>query len=95
MRFSPDEILTPASVRTTAEEGDGGVCGYIYWGSGGSSWTRPYCAGVLAMGWQLRPELTPQQMRELLFKSAYIKGNKAKIINPGEFIRLVRNFKNG
>jgi hypothetical protein len=91
--FDPNEILTPAAVRTTAEEMSKGNCGYIYWGKAGTSWTRPYCAGVLAMGWQINPKLTGKQMRELLFQSAYIKENQAKIINPKEFIRLVRNFK--
>jgi serine protease AprX len=90
--FDPKAILTPASVRTVAEEKDNGNCGYIYFGYGGTSWTRPYCAGVLAMGWQVNPNLTGPQMRELLFKSAYVKNN-AKIINPKEFIRLVKNFK--
>ncbi len=91
--FSPDEILTPASVRTTAEERTEGIFTYIYWGRGGLSWTNPYCAGVLAMGWQIRPELTPQQMKELLFKSAYVKNN-AKIINPARFIQMVKDYKN-
>ncbi|MCE5341204.1 MAG: S8 family serine peptidase [Planctomycetaceae bacterium] len=90
--FNPDEILIPASVRTTAEEKQRNVFTYIYWGNSGTSWTRPYCAGVLAMGWQIRPELTPQQMKELLFKSAYIKNN-AKIINPVRFIQMVKDYK--
>jgi serine protease AprX len=92
-QFDTNAILTPASVRTTAEEMNKGDFSYIYWGSGGSSWTIPYCAGVLAMGWQIRPDISPEKMRELLFKSAYVKENKAKIINPKEFIRLVKNFK--
>jgi hypothetical protein len=91
--FNPNDILTPASVRTTAEEMYKGQYSYIYWGKAGTSWTRPYCAGVLAMGWQIRPDISPEKMRELLFRSAYVKENKAKIINPKEFIRLVKNFK--
>jgi hypothetical protein len=89
----PESILVPASPRTTAEEMDEGDFGYIYWGRGGLSWAIPYCAGVLALGWQLRPDLTPEQMRELLFKSAYIKKDGAKIINPEKFIRLVKTAK--
>ena len=49
----------------------------------------PYCAGVLAMGWQIRPELTKEQMVNLLFQTAYIKENGAKIINPPAFINLL------
>jgi hypothetical protein len=93
MEIKPGKLLVPASPRTTAEEYEKGKFGYQYCGRGGLSWAIPYCSGVLALGWQLRPELTPEQMRELLFKSAYVKENGAKIINPKEFIRLVRNFK--
>jgi hypothetical protein len=42
------------------------------------------------LGWQVRPDLTAIQMRELLFASAYVTGNGAKIINPQEFIKRVR-----
>ncbi|MHC4737426.1 MAG: S8/S53 family peptidase [Planctomycetota bacterium] len=92
-RFNPDEIsiLVPSSPRTTAEDGD--VPGYQYCGKGGLSWAIPYCAGVLAMGWQVNAELSPEQMRELLYKSAFTKKNGAKIINPKKFISLVKNAK--
>jgi subtilisin family serine protease len=87
--FSPDKILAPAWGRTIAEESSKGDFGYIY-GRGGVSWSIPYCAGVLALGWQLRPDIPPEQMRELLFKSAYIKKDGAKIVNPSRFIQLVK-----
>jgi len=87
------KILVPASPRTTAEEYEKGKFGYQYCGRGGLSWAIPYCSGVLALGWQLRPELTAEQMHNLLFQSAYVNENQIKIINPKEFIRLVRNFK--
>ena len=92
-RFNPTDIsiLVPSSPRTTAE--DGAVPGYQYCGKGGLSWAIPYCAGVLAMGWQVNPELSPEQMRELLYKSAFTKKNRAKIIYPKNFIRLVRRAK--
>lgn len=84
-------LLVPSAPRTTAEEYDKGDCSYQYCGTGGLSWSIPYCAGVLAMGWQIRPELKPEQMRQLLFDSALIKRNGAKIINPQKFIDLVKN----
>jgi serine protease AprX len=90
--FPSDKILAPAWGRTIAEERNKGDFGYIY-GRGGVSWSIPYCAGVLALGWQLRPDIPPEQMRELLFKSAYIKKDGAKIINPGRFIQLVKAAK--
>jgi len=85
-----DRLLVPSAPRTTAEEYDKGDCSYQYCGTGGLSWTIPYCAGVLALGWQIRPDLTPDQMRELLFESAYTKKDGAKIINPRKFIHLVQ-----
>ncbi len=88
-----DRLLVPSAPRTTAEEYDKGDCSYQYCGTGGLSWAIPYCAGVLALGWQIRPELTPDQMRELLFESAYTKKNGAKIIDPKKFIRLVQKAK--
>ena len=88
-----DYLLVPSAPRTTAEEYDKGDCSYQYCGTGGLSWSIPYCAGVLAMGWQIRLDLSPEKMRELLFESAHEKRNGAKIINPKKFIRLVKNAK--
>jgi subtilisin family serine protease len=88
-RIRPGNLLVPASPRTTAEEYNKGEYSYQYCGRGGLSWSIPYCAGVLALGWQVNPELSSEQMRELLFKSAYIKDDGSRIINPQEFIRAV------
>jgi serine protease AprX len=88
-----DKLLAPTSPRTTAEEYDKGDHRYQYCGRGGLSWAIPYCAGVLALGWQVRPDIPPQQMRDLLFESAYTTDNGAKIINPKEFISHVRKAK--
>ncbi len=89
----PGRILVPTCPRTTAEEYDKGDFSYQYCGRGGLSWAIPYCAGVLALGWQIQPEIGPVQMRELLFKSAYIHKSGDRIINPNGFIRLVRSAK--
>ncbi len=86
-------ILVPTSPRTTAEEFDKGDFSYQYCSRGGLSWAIPYCAGVLALGWQIRPEIGSEQMRDLLFKSAYIHRSGDRIINPNGFIRLVRRAK--
>lgn len=91
--FQSERIFVPASPRTTAEEYDKGKFGYQYNGRGGLSWTIPYCAGVLAMGWQINPELSFEEMRDLLFQSAYVNQSGEKIINPVEFIKLVRKTK--
>ncbi len=86
----PKRLYVPTCPRTTAEKYDEGKCTYAYWGQGGLSWAIPYAAGVLAMGWQVWPEATPEQMKELLFKSAYTNKDGAKIINPPRFINAVK-----
>jgi subtilisin family serine protease len=90
-------LLVPVAPRTTAEEYDPHSPEFQYCGIGGQtfryhgvSWAAPYCAGLLALGWQLRPDLTPTQMRTLLFRSASSLPTGEKVINPQEFIRLVR-----
>jgi serine protease AprX len=87
-----NRICVPNSFRTQAEESNQGDTGYQYTGQGGLSWTCPYMAGVLAMGWQVRPELSDSLMVGLLYKSAYIKDGKFKIINPVAFIDSVTAF---
>ncbi|MHC4638454.1 MAG: choice-of-anchor Q domain-containing protein [Planctomycetota bacterium] len=83
-------IHVPASCRTTAQHYDyHGRDSYIYWGRGGLSWSIPYCAGVLAMGWQTQPQLSADQMVDLLFETAYVNPAGAKIINPSAFVALL------
>ena len=95
-------LLVPVAPRTVAEEWSAKRTGYIYcgWmehthGFFGTSWSMPYCAGVLAMGWQVNPEIPAQRMKELLFDSAYLLAGGEKVINPVAFIEAVRKEKNG
>ena len=91
-RIIPSEkLFVPTCPRTTAEEYDEGTCTYAYWGEGGLSWAIPYAAGVLAMGWQIWPEATPEQMKKILLQSAYPHKDSAKIISPLRFINAVKN----
>ncbi len=86
----PEGLCVPSSCRTTAQHYDyHGRDSYIYWGRGGLSWSIPYCAGVMALGWQIRPELTGEQMVELVFQAAYVNNDGAKIIDPSVFIDLL------
>jgi hypothetical protein len=86
---SPNEILTPTCPRTTAE----GTSTYQYCGRGGLSWGIPYAAGVLAMGWQVRPDLPAEKMKALLLTSAHEVANGHRIIDPQNFIRQVQAAK--
>lgn len=90
---SPHKRLNIPIRRTTATEaGAEGelVFSYQYTGEGGLSWTVPYLTGVLAMGWQVNPELTNSQILDLLYASAYEANNPAGIIDPKAFIEAVK-----
>jgi subtilisin family serine protease len=86
----PDHLHVPTSRRTTAEEYQVGTYSYQYTGVGGMSWAIPYLAGVLAMGWQVNPELSNEDILRLLFSTAYESEQNAKIINPVAFIQIVK-----
>lgn len=92
--ISPDRIHIPTSLRTQAEEYTQGEYSYQYAGRGGLSWSVPYLTGVLALGWQIRPDLSSSQLLDILFETAYIGDEGAKIINPPAFIEAVRNASN-
>lgn len=83
-------IFAPASHRTAAQEYMEGNYLYTYFGTGAQSWAVPYVAGVLALGWQVNPDLDGQAMKDLLFESAYVNENGNHMIDPPAFIELVR-----
>jgi hypothetical protein len=90
---SGNRVLVPASPRTTAEEYVEGQPGYQFTGRGGASWTVPYAAGILALGWQLRPELSAKEMVNLLFESAWRRDAETRVIDPPAFIRAVQGYR--
>lgn len=77
--------------RTTAIERDvEPVFSYQYTGIGGLSWTVPYLSGVLAMGWQIDPDLTGPELLDMLYATAHVTEDNQKIIHPKAFIEMVR-----
>jgi serine protease AprX len=82
-----DRIAAPCSRRTTAQEFSRGEFTHAYWGQGGLSWSIPYATGVLAMGWQVAPDLSADQMKELLIASAY---GDARFIDPVKFVEMAQ-----
>jgi hypothetical protein len=50
-------------------------------------------SGVLALGWQLRPELSGAQMMDLLFRSAFDRPGGGLVVNPKAFVQAVRDFQ--
>ena len=98
--INPDEedinefaLRAPVTCRTMAQaydDGGGLLYQYQYNGKGQLSWAIPYVTGVLAMGWQVRPKLTSDEITEILFDTAYIDKRGNKYINPVEFIGYLR-----
>lgn len=79
----PQTLGTPVGYRTTAE---------VYYKDEYSySWAIPYGTGVLALGWQINPSLTGQEMLDLLRKTAYKNADGDSFINPSAFIDSVRS----
>jgi len=85
----PNRIYIPTSHRSTAEEYHEGAFGYQFTGQGGLSWSIPYLAGVLAMGWQVNPNLSNEEILKILFDTAYVTPLDEKIIDPVAFIDKV------
>lgn len=92
--FTPEQrekfLFAPSSFRTTAQEYRKGNYIYTHWGESGYSWSIPYAAGVLALGWQVNPELDAQTMRELLFASAWVNEDGCHMIDPPAFVEMVK-----
>lgn len=63
---------------------------YTFGSQGGLSWDAPYIAGVVALGLQVKPDLTVEEIDKLLMKTGY-PFNFGKIINPIGFIEYLEN----
>jgi len=84
-------LRAPISFRTMAEISDDGEFSYKYDGVGRLSWAVAYVTGVLAMGWQVSPELTPDEIISILFSTAHIDESNNKYIHPVAFIEYLEN----
>ena len=79
-----DRIVVPGDYRTTAGNYD--ERHYIYWGRGGFSWAIPYLAGTVALGLQVRPEMDPWELFEILSSGAHLNDSNYRILDPAGFI---------
>lgn len=82
-------LALPCAYRTVAEEYTAGQYGYTHYGQGGISWGIPYCAGVMALGWQADPTLTGEEIMRYLLRSAATGTDGSRIIDPVQFIEMV------
>jgi hypothetical protein len=60
-------LFVPMDSRTTASPT--GVKDFVFYGSGGASWTVPYAAGAYALAAQVDAEITPEQFWSLAIKT--------------------------
>lgn len=88
--FWENYLFAPAGYRTVAEEMTPGVRHYRFDGDGGQSWAIPYVAGVCALGFQIYPQMTKDQCKELLFSSSYVNNDGNHMIDPVAFIKAVK-----
>ena len=85
-----DALYAPIDNRTTGHFKH--KEGYIFWWNGGLSWGAPFIAGVVALGFQVNPNLTPDQVRECLYSTG-TPFKRGRIINPAAFVAKVVSLK--
>ena len=83
-------LLVPAGNRTIAAPEGTNV--YAFDRTGGMSWVAPYLAGLAAMAYQVNPDITPQEIREMLVQTA-TKTEVGPVVNPEGFIRKISELK--
>jgi len=85
-------LRAPVCYRTMATADNNGEISYSYQydGKGQLSWAVPYVTGVLAMGWQVKPELTADEIIKILFDTAYVDVKDNKYIYPAKFIEYLK-----
>jgi hypothetical protein len=86
-KLSSGMIYVPCDNRTTASER--GTKEYSFWGGSGLSWAVPYLAGVITLGYQVNPNLQPDEIFQYIRETG-TPFNRGWIINPKEFIKKVR-----
>ncbi len=85
--YDPLDILVPVDYRTIANDKD--KDGYIFTARGGISLGVPYLSGILALAFQVNPDLTLDDIVPMLRDSgdAFVYGGT--IVNPQAFVELV------
>lgn len=82
--INENKVFVPTSLRTVAESYDDKNFGYAYFGVGGLSWGIPYAVGLLAIGQQLNPNASAQELKNVLIETC-----QDSIISPKMFIEKV------
>lgn len=81
-------IIVPGDFRTTAS--NNGNDQYVYWGEGGFSWAIPYVTGLVALAWQINPNLSFDDVINKLIATKTVTPTGQYIINPKAFINAIK-----
>ena len=79
-------LYVPIDNRTTADPQ--GINDYTFWADGGISWGAPYLAGLIALGYQVNPNLKEEDIYKYLRETG-TPFNGGYIINPKEFMEKI------
>ena len=66
-KMKGQSLMVPMDARTTASPT--GADDYVYYRTGGWSWSIPYIAGTYALAAQVRPDITPEQFWKLALET--------------------------
>jgi hypothetical protein len=85
-------LMTPMDARCTASPT--GPHDYVFYRSGGMSWTAPYLAGLYALACQVKPTITPEEFIDIAHRTGdpfKLTGSEApdipaRVVNP---VRLI------
>jgi Subtilisin-like serine proteases len=83
-----NNIFIPVDNRTTA--GFNGKNEYVFWSSGGLSWAPPYLTGIVAMGYEVNPNLKMNNVWSYLQETG-TPYNRGWILNSQKFIEKVKS----
>jgi serine protease AprX len=89
--YDPETLAVPVDYLTVA--GASSPLSYTYYGAGGLSWATPYLAGVLALGLQVNPSATPEDLFAALLETAWTfgqEGVQGKLLNPKAFVDALK-----
>ncbi len=92
-------LLIPMDSRSTASPT--GTNDYVFYRTGGMSWSVPYVAGLYALACQVNPNITPDVFWKEAFRTSDTiqvdnNGSKdllGKIVNPQKLIGSIKNLK--
>lgn len=87
-----DLLCVPCGARTSAESKNPGEYSYYYQYPSESA-SIPTLCGIIAMGLQVNPNVSNDEIMKLLNDTAYVNKQGFKIVNPEEFVSTLKNSK--